>query len=82
MRRFGVDAWIVNRTENRQGFERSYPGLEIPVLYGEGDLNGEAERILAAHGVSVDAIVASSFESFYWLPEASSTTRLGITSKT
>jgi O-antigen biosynthesis protein len=37
MRRFGVDSWIINRAQNRQGFERSYRGLEVPVIYGEGD---------------------------------------------
>jgi GT2 family glycosyltransferase len=77
MRRFGVDAWIINRWEHRQGFERSYPGLDIPMIYGDGDLSGKAQSLLADHGVSVDAIVATSYETFYWLPDAACTPKLG-----
>ena len=77
MRRFGVDAWIINRAANRQGFEKSYPGLDIPVIYGEGDLSGESERLLVAHGVSIDAIIASSVESFFWLPDIPRAAKLG-----
>ena len=77
MRRFGVDAWIINRGAHRQGFERSYPGLDIPVIYGVGDLSGEAQRLLEEHGVSVDAIVGTAYESFYWLPDAPCPAKLG-----
>jgi GT2 family glycosyltransferase len=77
MRRFGVDAWIINRWEHRQGFERSYPSLEIPVIYGDGDLSGKAQSLLAEHGVSVDAIVATSYETFYWLPDTACAPKLG-----
>jgi GT2 family glycosyltransferase len=76
MRRFGVDSWIINRAEYRQGFERSYPGLEIPVIYGEGDLSGKAQSVLAAHGVPVDAIVATASETFDWLPNAPCSSKL------
>jgi GT2 family glycosyltransferase len=76
MRRFGVDSWIINRAANRQGFERSYPGLEIPVIYGEGDLSGKAQSLLVAHGVPVDAIVATASETFDWLPNAPCSPRL------
>ena len=77
MRRFGVDAWIINRWAHRQGFEKSYPDLDIPVIYGDGDLSGKAQSVLAEHGVSVDAIVATSYETFDWLPDAACKSKLG-----
>ena len=82
MRRFGVDAWIINRAANRQGFERSYPGLDIPVIYGEGDLSGKAQSLLVAHGVSVDAIVATSPRLSIGCPTPHARRSWGITFKT
>ncbi len=76
MRRFGVDAWLINHASHRKGFNHDYPDLGIPVIYGDGDLTEGTERLLDRNGVSVDAIVATSYDSFYWLPQPSSSTTL------
>ena len=71
MKRFGVDAWIINGASYRESFELAYPDLDIPVLYFENGDNGVIEKLLSASGLFVDAIIATSFYSFYLLPQKS-----------
>lgn len=60
MRRMGVDARVFNRCEYRIDFERAYPQLEVPVVYGvPSDLRTWASRY--------DAVIATHNESVSWL---------------
>jgi len=60
MREMGVDVRIFNLEVNRHGFERGYPKLEIPVLYGE------REHLVSLAG-EYDAIIATANSSVEWL---------------
>ncbi|MGC9467701.1 MAG: glycosyltransferase family 4 protein [Anaerolineae bacterium] len=66
MRAMGVDARIFNVPENRLGFERAYPDLQLPVLYG-------APRQLSGYALDYDAIVATFNTSVEWLSPLSGT---------
>ncbi len=60
LRRMGVDVCFFNTYEHRTGFERSYPDLEIPVFYGNGD---DVPRV----GSAFDAVVGTYHASIYWM---------------
>jgi GT2 family glycosyltransferase len=60
MRRMGVDVNIFNLVEYKRGFERAYPGLDIPIVYGRpGDL--------LRMGQDYDAIIATYNPTVGWL---------------
>jgi len=58
MREMQVDVRIFNLVIHRDGFERAYPTLEIPVVYGHKEdlatLAGEYDAIIATHNASVE----------------------------
>jgi len=54
MREMGVDAQIFNMAGFRESFERAYPGLQIPVVYGAWE---DLETVAAGY----DAVVASVY---------------------
>lgn len=60
MRHMGVDARLFNLTHFRQDFERSYPQLELPVLFGE-------ESHLPLLAQEYDALIATFHASVTWL---------------
>jgi len=60
MRKMGVDAKIFNLKNYKAGFLRSYPNLDIPVIFGTvNDLN----KI----GSDFNAVVATANRSVEWL---------------
>jgi GT2 family glycosyltransferase/glycosyltransferase involved in cell wall biosynthesis len=60
MREMGVDAQIFNLAGHQAGFEQSYRGLTVPVLYGaKEDLVNQAGRF--------DAVVATANFTVEWL---------------
>ena len=68
MRAMGVEVGIYNLLANRADFERAYPAMPLPVLYGRPeDLAG------AAHGY--DAVVATFNTSVEWLAPLSDLAR-------
>ena len=67
-RRLGADPWIVNLEAYAALFERSYPALDLPVLYAP-DKAGVAD-ILRDPAYRFDAAIASVYYSVYLLPEA------------
>ncbi len=60
MREMGVDATIFNLSEYREGFLKSYPHLDSPVIYGSKDS-------LVHHSFAYDAVVATANYSVEWL---------------
>jgi len=60
MREMGVDVRIFNLEVNRHSFERGYPKLEIPVLYGE-------REHLVTLASEYDAVIATANSSVEWL---------------
>lgn len=60
MREMGVDVRIFNLEANRHGFERGYPRLEIPILYGE-------REHLVPLASEYDAVIATANSSVEWL---------------
>ncbi|HOC20099.1 MAG TPA: glycosyltransferase [Anaerolineae bacterium] len=60
MRKMGVDAQIFNKTAFREKFERSYPDMQIPVIYGDHECLG----VMAA---DYDAVIASVYFTVDWL---------------
>jgi GT2 family glycosyltransferase len=60
MREMGVSVAIFNLDAYRERFERAYPALEIPVLYGE-------ENALGTLGSTFDAVIATYNPSVAWL---------------
>ncbi len=59
MRRMNLEAHIYNLPAYRADFERAYPGLDVPLVYGEiTDLPQVASRY--------DAVVATSYITVYW----------------
>ena len=62
MRKMGVDVRLFNLPEYRQGFERSYPGLEIPVVYAKRE---DLPYIAGGYG----AVIATINTSVAWLQE-------------
>ena len=60
MRDMGVDVNIFNLDEYREDFERIYPGLELPVIWGQPE---DAGRI----GAQYDAVIATANVSAFWL---------------
>ncbi len=77
MRLFGVDPWIISRSDHRRRFEMEYRGIDIPVIYCDGDVSGKAQTLLSARGILVDAIVATSCETFGWLPDVQCAAKFG-----
>lgn len=58
MRKMGVDVQIINLARNQWSFERSHPGLEIPVLYAKSDkdiplLCKEFDAVIATFNTTV-----------------------------
>jgi glycosyltransferase involved in cell wall biosynthesis len=68
MREMGVEVAIFNLTANRPGFERGYPALELPVIYGMPD-------DVVALANEFDAVIATVNYTPAWL--ASITQRSG-----
>ena len=63
MRRMGVDAQILNLRVHRASFQRSYPGLEVPVIYCEiEDIPDVAMRF--------DAVIATFNPTVSWIAPA------------
>ncbi len=63
MRRMGIDAQILNLRVHRASFERSYPGLEVPVIYCEiEDIPDVAMRF--------DAVIATFNPTVSWIAPA------------
>lgn len=60
MRQMGVDVRIFNLVDFRQKFERSYPDLEIPILFGE-------KKHLPTLVNEYDAVIATFHASVAWL---------------
>lgn len=60
MRAMNVDVAIFNLTENRAQFRKAYPGLDLPVIYGEVS---DLPRIARSY----DAVIATHNASTYWL---------------
>jgi GT2 family glycosyltransferase len=60
MRKMGVDVKIFNLLENQKGFQKNYPQLDIPVVYG-------TRESLMHHSVEYDAIIATVNYSVEWL---------------
>lgn len=60
MREMGVDVRIFNLSLYRGWFERAYPTLEIPVLYGE-------KEHLVTWASEYDAVIATTNSSVEWL---------------
>ncbi|MDL1948683.1 glycosyltransferase [Acidobacteria bacterium ACD] len=60
MLRMGVDARVLNLAQFREGFLRSYPDVEVPLLFA-----APSEIPRAARGF--DAVVATAFSSVEWL---------------
>ncbi len=60
MRDMGVDVSIFNLAEYREDFERIYPGLDIPVFYGQPEDVGRL-------GPQYDAVIATANVSAFWL---------------
>jgi hypothetical protein len=65
MKAMGVDVTIFNLPERRPQFERSYPDLDLPVVYGRPE---ELARV----ATRVDAVIATAWESVEWLLPLSS----------
>jgi GT2 family glycosyltransferase/ubiquinone/menaquinone biosynthesis C-methylase UbiE len=66
-RAFGVDTWIMNTTEHKDAFCRSYPDLDLPVLFAPH--SGFAEFVTDTTAqLGLDAVVATAFSSFAYLP--------------
>lgn len=63
MRQMGADVHIYNLRAHRQSFEAAYPGLEIPVVYGEID---ELPQVAARY----EAVVATFNPSVAWMEPA------------
>ncbi len=60
MRQMGVDAVLFNLANNREGFERSYPTLDIPIVYN-------AETTIAVLACDFDAVIATVNFTVEWL---------------
>jgi GT2 family glycosyltransferase len=60
MREMGVDVRIFNLEANRHDFQRAYPKLGIPVLYGE-------REHLVTLASEYDAVIATANSSVEWL---------------
>jgi len=60
MREMGVDVRIFNLNVYRGWFERAYPALEIPVLYGD-------RQHLVTWASEYDAVIATTNSSVGWL---------------
>ncbi len=71
MREMGIDVAVFNLPEHHKAFERIYPGLDVPVIYGQPEELGQI-------GSAYDAVVATANISAYWLlplaSQASNTT--------
>ncbi len=69
MREMGVDARIFNLEAHRQGFERAYPALEVPVLYGRIEhlnaLASEYDAVIATHNASVEWLASINRQDGY-----------------
>lgn len=63
MRRFGVDARIINLSPFRRYFEQSYPGHRLETMYAPD------EKSIAPLCEGFDAVVASLYRSVFWLAD-------------
>ncbi len=63
MRKMGVDAQIMNLSINRPSFVKSYPAVEVPILFGE-------MRDISDMAASYDALVATSNITVSWIAPA------------
>jgi O-antigen biosynthesis protein len=61
MRRMGVEICLFNLADHQARFERAYPRLEIPVIYGTYDqlpaLSAGFDAVIATFNASVEALV-------------------------
>lgn len=60
MREMGVDAQIFNKVVFRENFERAYPRLQIPVVYG-------TQEDLVVLAEAYEAVIASVYFTVEWL---------------
>jgi GT2 family glycosyltransferase len=60
MREMGVDVSIFNLAEYREAFERNYPDVDVPLIYG-------LPEDLAQVGPQYNAVVATANETALWL---------------
>ncbi len=60
MQKMGVDVNLFNLVEYQRGFERAYPGLDIPVVYGR-------PGALPHVGQDYDAVIATYNPTVGWL---------------
>ena len=65
MREMGVEVAIFNLSANRPGFERGYPGLTLPVVFG-------GLEDLAALAGQYDAVIATVNFTVGWLAQVTS----------
>ena len=75
LRRMGVDSWIINLAASRTKFESSYVNFDLPVSWMPD--SAAMERMLADHIPRFDAVIATAWNSLFWLPPPLATTRLG-----
>ncbi|OUD13950.1 glycosyltransferase [Thioflexithrix psekupsensis] len=61
LRRMGVDAQILNFEHHRVGFERSYPELDVPVIYSPTDFG------IPDLCMNFDAVIATANNSVSWI---------------
>lgn len=60
MREMGVDVTLFNLTDYKEEFLRSYPHLDIPMIFG-------VESSLVHHSIMYDAIIATANHTVEWL---------------
>ncbi len=63
MRRFGVDARIINLSPFRKYFEQSYPGNRLETMYVPDEMS------IAPLCEGFDAVVATLYKSVFWLAD-------------
>lgn len=65
MRRMGVDACILNLRGNRESFARSYPDLDVPVLYFAHPADNHEDLLSLCR--QFDAVIATAHFSVGWI---------------
>ncbi|MEI6970002.1 MAG: glycosyltransferase [bacterium] len=61
LQRMGVDVRLFNLSMNKEGFQRAYPEITVPILYGHG-LDDLARLV-----PGFDAVVATLYSSVDWI---------------
>ncbi|RME59490.1 MAG: glycosyltransferase [Caldilineae bacterium] len=62
MGKMGVTVHLFNLSRNREGFQRGYPRLSLPVHYGEPE---DAARLACNY----DAVIGTWYDSIHWLAQ-------------